>query len=157
MPPPTKKFECHPAWRLHPRPHPRTLNPHPYLPGKISFEEFAGVTHKVRSLLTPPSAQQGVAPASASWVAEAELADAVRAKLRRAFVAFDSDGSGCISLAELEAAFRQSGIYVPDATLQRMFVEADADRSGAIELADFEALARRHGNCCSASCSPGVL
>ena len=68
----------------------------------------------------------------------------VRAKLRRAFVAFDTDGSGSISLAELEAAFRQCGIFVPDAALKRMFRDADVDRSGAIELAEFEALARRH-------------
>ena len=69
----------------------------------------------------------------------------VRAKLRRAFVAFDTDGSGSISLAELEAAFRQCGIFVPDAALKRMFRDADVDRSGAIELAEFEALARRQG------------
>ena len=68
----------------------------------------------------------------------------MRAKLRRAFVAFDTDGSGSISLAELEAAFRQCGIFVPDAALKRMFRDADVDRSGAIELAEFEALARRH-------------
>ena len=69
----------------------------------------------------------------------------VRAKLRRAFISFDTDGSGSISLAELEAAFRQCGIFVPDAALKRMFREADVDRSGAIELAEFEALARRQG------------
>ena len=69
----------------------------------------------------------------------------MRAKLRRAFVSFDTDGSGSISLAELEAAFRQCGIFVPDAALKRMFREADVDRSGAIELAEFEALARRQG------------
>ena len=85
----------------------------------------------------------------------------VRAKLRRAFVAFDTDGSGSISLAELEAAFRQCGIFVPDAALKRMFRDADVDRSGAIELAEFEALARRQGlqaaTCnpaCAAGCNP---
>ena len=66
-----------------------------------------------------------------------------RLRLRRAFGAFDADGSGAISYAELQAAFRQSRIVVPDAHLRRMFEEADADRSGEIEYAEFEDLATR--------------
>ena len=64
-----------------------------------------------------------------------------RLRLRRAFGAFDADGSGAISYAELQAAFRQSRIVVPDAHLRRMFEEADADRSG--EICDFNTWRQR--------------
>jgi len=100
---------------------------------------------KARPLLTHPAAQQAPVNLAGGAEAEAGMGKQVRAKLRRAFVAFDTDGSGSISLAELEAAFRQCGIFVPDDALKRMFRDADVDRSGAIELAEFEALARRHG------------
>ena len=113
--------------------------------GQLSFEEFARVARKVRPLLTHPSAQnapldRGAAGAAA---AAAGMSKQTRAKLRRAFVAFDADGSGNISLSELAAAFRQCGLFVPDAKLRRMFSEADVDNSGAIDLAEFESLARR--------------
>ena len=51
-----------------------------------------------------------------------------RLRLRRAFGAFDADGSGAISYAELQAAFRQSRIVVPDAT------SAECSRSGCRPL-----------------------
>ena len=113
--------------------------------GQLSFEEFARVARKVRPLLTHPSSQnapldRGAAGAAA---AAAGMSKQTRAKLRRAFVAFDADGSGNISLSELAAAFRQCGLFVPDAKLRRMFAEADVDNSGAIDLPEFEALARR--------------
>ncbi len=113
--------------------------------GKLSFEEFARVARKVRPLLTHPEAQKGssLAGVDGGGGGDAALSKQVRQKLRRAFVAFDADGSGNISLAELAAAFRQCGIFVPDARLRKMFAEADVDHSGAIDLSEFEALAKR--------------
>ncbi|KAL1510545.1 hypothetical protein AB1Y20_006848 [Prymnesium parvum] len=52
------------------------------------------------------------------------------------------DASGWISLAELSAALRRSGMFVSDSQLRRMFEEADVDHSGGIDFDEFEALAQ---------------
>lgn len=54
-----------------------------------------------------------------------------------------TDGSGWISISELNGALRRCGMYVGDDQLRKMFDDADLDRSGGIDLDEFEALAQR--------------
>ena len=117
--------------------------------GRLSFAEFEKLANKLTPLLNnkgetkPELLLKAVANDAEGKMRNGGLSRQQRLRLRRAFGAFDADGSGAISYAELQAAFRQSRIVVPDAHLRRMFEEADADRSGEIEYAEFEALATR--------------
>ncbi len=108
--------------------------------GQLSFDEFARIARKLKPLLTSTGA---VAATHVSEANVAQLSKKTRAQLRKAFSNFDTDNSGWISLAELNGALRQCGMFVPETQLRKMFDEADLDKSGGIDLDEFETLSRR--------------
>ena len=76
--------------------------------------------------------------------------DTVRTRLQsrrllesRAFSAFDADGSGAVSVAEMEAALRAARPEIPAATVRALVEEADEDGSGEIEKGEFSRLLKR--------------
>ena len=108
--------------------------------GQLTFDEFAQLARRLRPLLEDSSAAKA---AGAPPKREQGLSMKTRQQLRRAFAAFDADGSGWISISELSGALRRCGMYVGDEQLRKMFDEADLDRSGGIDVEEFETLVER--------------
>ena len=110
--------------------------------GQLTFDEFARLARKLRPLLDD-SFSRSTADDVPLPPPERTLSKKTRQQLRRAFAAFDADGSGWISISELSGALRRCGMYVGDEQLRKMFDEADEDRSGGIDVAEFETLVER--------------
>eukprot|EP01065_Artemidia_motanka_P021933 TRINITY_DN2614_c2_g1_i1.p1 TRINITY_DN2614_c2_g1~~TRINITY_DN2614_c2_g1_i1.p1 ORF type:complete len:151 (+),score=27.77 TRINITY_DN2614_c2_g1_i1:108-560(+) len=58
-------------------------------------------------------------------------------EFREAFLLFDSDGSGSISVDELGEVMRSVGQACSDDEIQRLIKEADMDNNGVIDFPEF--------------------
>ena len=58
-------------------------------------------------------------------------------RLREVYDAVDADGSGAVSIEELESLFAHAGMAVDGAELREMMAEIDADNSGQLEFVEF--------------------
>ena len=59
------------------------------------------------------------------------------------FEKLDADGSGAVSVAEMEAALRAARPDIPAAAVRALVEEADEDGSGEIEKGEFSRLLKR--------------
>lgn len=71
--------------------------------------------------------------------AEAMPESSTAGLLRSAFAAFDTDGSGSISIEELRHALTTMGEPLSDAEVDALFRVVDSDGSGTVDYAEFAA------------------
>jgi calmodulin len=64
--------------------------------------------------------------------------------LQRSFAAFDKDGNGFISFAELQQGMRESGYNLPYETVRDMMSAADRSGDGRVNYREFVAMVRLH-------------
>lgn len=76
--------------------------------------------------------------ASAGADRRSQLSEVQRAEVAQLFASYDTDGSGALSLSELQSAFRDAPIAPEE--IRRIFENIDEDESGLLELNEFEML-----------------
>jgi len=85
-----------------------------------------------------PSTPGGASSPTSSTLASSMGSEAeVRAKVRAAFNAFDTDGSGAISASELASVLKRIGMPKSGGELAALMKEADPDGSGEIDFEEF--------------------
>ena len=129
--------------------------------GEIDFEEFCALIGVSLPAGSDPgmqskSANSTTASAAANKPNSQKAADptekidptAILTKdeiknLKEIFALFDEDGSGSITIEELDKMMRGLGREVPEAALRDMIASVDADGTGAIEFDEFLILMAR--------------
>uniref|UniRef100_A0A7S2N782 EF-hand domain-containing protein n=1 Tax=Haptolina brevifila TaxID=156173 RepID=A0A7S2N782_9EUKA len=81
---------------------------------------------------------------TAGWFLEADPGEmALRTKLRPLFDAADKDGSGSVSVEEVDQMAQKLKIEIKPAELRRLVTEADADGSGELEFEEIVAVLKK--------------
>ena len=65
------------------------------------------------------------------------------AEYRTIFECLDDDGSGAISIDEMEIAFRQMGITASSSQVRRLLTDIDEDGNGELDVLEFSVMLQR--------------
>jgi len=78
----------------------------------------------------------------ASRIKGKEMSDDMMSKLKEAFDAIDTDGSGAIELGELKTVLVKLGVNLPEDQYAAVFASADKNNDGKLSLQEYAALVK---------------
>jgi hypothetical protein len=91
-----------------------------------------------------PTGHTAAAAAARAPAAARELPESLLASARAIFLAHDTDGSGCLDVAELRLVLRVMGLEVPAEKVAAMMATVGVRDSGELEIREFIALLGRY-------------